>query len=134
MIKLFVDEEGSVAVRRLAAAADKTAAAAVAYPEARAALARLGRLGALGSADAALARRELEKWWSEISVIQTTEELCREAGDLAEHFSLRGFDAIHLAAFAVLARHSEGEEVLFSSYDARLARAARELAGGRAGT
>ena len=52
----------------------------------------------------------------------------RRAGHLADRFNLRGFDAIHLASFElVLERAGDEDEVIFSTADDRLARAARRL-------
>jgi hypothetical protein len=54
--------------------------------------------------------------------------LARRAGELADRFTLRGFDAIHLASFElILQRASAEEDVQFSTADDRLARAARRL-------
>jgi len=53
----------------------------------------------------------LEVLWSQMSVVEIDEILMRLAGDLASTYSLRGYDAVHLAA-----AHLVGAEV-FSSAD-----------------
>jgi len=50
------------------------------------------------------------------------------AGDLAERYSLRGFDSIHLASFAEVARRAGPMQTQFSSFDDRLNDAAGRLA------
>jgi hypothetical protein len=45
--------------------------------------------------------------------------------NLAERHRLRGFDALHLATYLVLAREFPGEQLRFSSADGALNEAAR---------
>jgi hypothetical protein len=47
------------------------------------------------------------------------------AGDLADRHRLRRFDALHLASYLVVAREFPEEDVVFSSADHALERAAR---------
>jgi predicted nucleic acid-binding protein len=56
----------------------------------------------------------LDELWSQVSVVEISEELTWSAGDLAEQHGLRGYDAVHLAA-AVLV-HAD----VFSSADRKL--------------
>lgn len=44
------------------------------------------------------ARRRVDVLWHAIDRIELTEEVARRAGDLAEKFSLRAYDAVHLAS------------------------------------
>jgi uncharacterized protein len=70
----------------------------------------------------------LDADWEHYVAVAVTRDLCREAGDLAERYRLRGFDAIHLASFAEVLRGLQGRaDVTFSSFDDRLNRAARRL-------
>jgi predicted nucleic acid-binding protein len=52
--------------------------------------------------------------------------LGREAGEFAEQYALRGFDALHLASFAEIARRADVTDTRFSSFDDRLNKAARD--------
>jgi len=79
------------------------------------------------SVHAALVGR-LDADWQKFHAIEVTETLARRAGHLADRFSLRGFDAIHLASFELLFERADDEDVRFSSADASLERAARRLA------
>ncbi|HWP99488.1 MAG TPA: type II toxin-antitoxin system VapC family toxin [Vicinamibacterales bacterium] len=127
LVKLYVEEPGSEAVRRLVAAATIVATSLVAYPEARAAFARRRREGVLRPSAFAAARRSLDADWPHYLAIGVSARLCREAGELAERYRLRGYDAVHLASFAELARSAGARDTRFSSFDDRLNRAAGAL-------
>ncbi len=127
LVKLYVTEAGSDVVHQLVGAASIVATSTVAYAETRAALARLRREGGLTASKLAVAKRELEEQWPTYLTLETTDMLSRTAGDLAERYALRGFDSIHLATFAEVARRAGVHETRFSSFDDRLNRAALKL-------
>lgn len=107
------------------AAVERAAAVAtvrISYAEARAAFARLRRDGGLTRAGLRQMVRELDREWGAYNVVEVVEPLVRHAGALAERHSLRGYDAVQLAAALTLRRVAP--EVEFVSFDARLARAA----------
>jgi predicted nucleic acid-binding protein len=124
LVKLYVEEDGSDQVRQMVEEGQAVATAAVAYAEARAAFARLKRERYLTAADHRRICAALDADWERYVVVQITEPLCRRAGDLAERRALRGFDAIHLAAYLTLSA-SGGVDVTFSSFDRSLNSAAR---------
>ena len=125
LIKLYVEESGSSEVETLVAQASLVCTSAVAYAEARSALARLFREGALTSDEHALSKADLDDDWPHYLAIGVTPVVWRAAGDLAEKHALRGFDSIHLASFLYVAAEDLGEPVRFSSFDDRLNGAAR---------
>lgn len=127
-MKLYVEEADSDDVRDLVAQATVVATSIVAYPETRAALARLRRGGELGPAKFATAKRNFEAQWPAFLTLEVTALVGREAGEFAERYALRGFDALHLASFAEVARRGGPTETRFSSFDDRLNRAARDVA------
>lgn len=127
-IKLYVSEAGSDKVRTLVEGAAVVATSVVTYAETRAALARLRRDRALTVAKLRSAKREFEEQWPNFMKLDATDALCRTAGELAEQYQLRGFDSVHLASFAEVARRAGPRETRFSSFDDRLNRAARRLA------
>ncbi len=127
LVKLYVAERGSEAVRDLVGIATVAATSAIAYTEARAALARRRRERALRPAAFAAAKAALEADWPRYLAIDVTPALCREAGDLAERYRLRAYDSVHLAAFATVAREAGVHDTRFSSFDDALTRAARSL-------
>jgi hypothetical protein len=101
-------------------------------PEARAALARRRRERVLAPAAFETAKRQLEADWPRYLAVHVTEALCRDAGQLAERYALRGYESVHLASYLEVARQAGAAETEFSSGDDRLnaaaGRAARALA------
>ena len=124
LIKLFVEEPGGDEVRQDLSEAAVVATSVITYAEARATFARLRRTGSITPDGLRLAKRDLEADWSKYVVIEPTVELCRAAGELAEHYRLRGCDSIQLATFLGVARERAGSETRFSSFDKDLNRAA----------
>ncbi|MGQ0544520.1 MAG: type II toxin-antitoxin system VapC family toxin [Betaproteobacteria bacterium] len=127
LVKLYVPGEGYRALRAYAARAAALATSAVAYPEARAAFARLLRAGLTSGRQHARRMRRLDADWDGFARIDLTPELVRQAGDVAERYGLRGFDAIHLASGLWLKERSAAA-LAFVAYDRRL-HAAAALAG-----
>ena len=127
LVKLYVREAGSDLVRRLVVDANVVATSVVAYAETRASLARLRRQGMLTARTFASAKREFEGQWPAYLTLEATDSLCRAAGNLAEKYDLRGFDSIHLASFAEVARRAGARDTRFSCFDDRLNRAAHRL-------
>jgi len=127
LVKLYVAEPGSDAVRKLVESATIVATSSIAYAEARAALARRRREGALRPAAFASAKKTFEADWPTYFTVEVTSALCRQAGEFAERYRLRAYDSVHLAAFAEIARQAGVRETRFSSFDNALNRAARSL-------
>jgi predicted nucleic acid-binding protein len=128
LIKLYVEEEGSAAVRELVASAVVVATCVLAYPEARSALARLRREGGLTEIEQARAKGDLDRDWGAFLALPL-DTVWRQAGDLAERHGLRGADSMHLASYLSLIGLQEGLPALFSSFDERLTSAARREVG-----
>jgi uncharacterized protein len=124
LIKLYVAEAGSDVVGELVEMADVVATSAIAYPEVRAALARRRRENVLSAASFRNAKRALEDDWPAYVSLEVTTALCRDAGDIAERYHLRGYDSVHLASFLEVARVAGARDVRFSSADTRLNHAA----------
>jgi predicted nucleic acid-binding protein len=122
LVKLYVSEDGTDDVRSVVAEASILATSVVAYPEARAAFARRNRERALSHADLRALIRDLDREWPRFLVLEVTDAIARHAGDLAQRYQLRGYDAVHLATFVELA--NAGADVEFSSFDDRLNHAA----------
>ena len=127
LVKLYVVEPGSDAVRKLVAAASVVATATIAYAETRGALARRRREGALGPKTFASAKKAFEAEWPKYFAVEVTSALCRQAGEFAERYRLRAYDSVHLAAFADVARESGVRDTRFSSFDNAINRAERSL-------
>jgi len=127
LVKLYVAEPGSEAVRKLVDAATIVATSSIAYTETRAALARRRRERVLRPKAFASAKKTLETEWPQYLTVEMTSALCRQAGEFAEHYRLRAYDSMHLAAFAEVAREAGVRETRFSSFDDALNRAAHSL-------
>ena len=128
LVKLYVEEVASDDVRKMVAQAAVVATSIVAYPEARAALTRLRRSGDLSPAKFAAAKRSFDAQWPAFLTLDVTASVSQEAGDFAERYALRGFDALHLSSFAEITRRAGNTETRFSSFDDRLNNAARDVA------
>ena len=132
LIKLYVSKAGADLIRQLVNEAAVVATSVIAYAETGAALARLRREGELTASNFTSAKREFEGQWPTFVTLEATDSLCRAAGELAERYGLRGYDSVHLASFAEVARRAGTRETRFSSFDDRLNRAVRALARTRA--
>jgi uncharacterized protein len=98
LIKLYVEERHSAEVAQAVRDADAIATSLLAYPEARATLARAHREHRLSSADLRSALTQFLEDWERIAVIETRDDVLKHAGSLAERHALRGADAVHLAS------------------------------------
>jgi uncharacterized protein len=127
LVKLYVAEPGSDAVRKLVDIATIVATSSIAYTETRAALARRRRERALRPTAFGSAKKTFEAEWPKYLAIDVTSALCRQAGEFAEHYRLRAYDSMHLAAFAEMAREAGVRETRFSSFDDALNRAAQSV-------
>ncbi|MDN5347320.1 MAG: uncharacterized protein PWP65_884 [Clostridia bacterium] len=119
LVKLYVYEEGSEIVRKLVDAASVVATSKVAYPEARAALARGFREGLLKEKDYHEVVVALQNDWLKYLALEVSDSLVWLAGELAEKHRLRGFDAIHLAA-AVTLKTQVKSRIVAACWDMRL--------------
>ena len=124
LVKLYVRERESVAVRQLVEAAEVTATSRVAYVETRAAFARKRIERSINLKDYRTIVRDVDNDWESYFIVDVSDLLVKIAGQLAERHALRGYDAIHLAS-AVIIRNQGDQPVNFSCFDARLLRAAQ---------
>ena len=133
LVKLYAVEEGREEVERAVEEAGRIATSAVAYAEARAALARKLREGVFSEKEHREAVAALDEDWRPLEVLSVTDNVARFAGDLAERHALRGFDAVHLASALLVhtaSREQGGEEdVLFLGFDMDLMGAVSETMG-----
>ncbi|AMY12879.1 putative nucleic acid-binding protein, contains PIN domain [Luteitalea pratensis] len=127
LLKLYVDEPGSVEVLDRVESADVVATLTLTYTEVRAALARRRRERLLSPRGLAGGRRLLDTEWPAFIHLDVTPALCAGAGDLAERYRLRAYDSLHLAAYEI-ALGAGVDQTFFSSADLALCRAAKALA------
>jgi predicted nucleic acid-binding protein len=122
-VKLYVREPGTNETWERLDGASVVATSRVAYPEARAALARRRREDAITKAALARAVSALDRDLARYVVVELSAKVAKRAGDLAERRALRGFDAIHLAS-ALEMEQLIGDMPRFWCFDGRLREAA----------
>jgi predicted nucleic acid-binding protein len=120
LIKLVLDEQGSDLALELWRSSARAASSLLAYPEGRAALAAARRQGRLDQPLYREAQKRFDRTYEELVAIGVDQQLAQTAGDLAEEFSLRGYDAVHLATALDLSE----QDVALVSWDRDLSRAA----------
>jgi len=127
LIKLYFNEAGSPAVKKLALGAEALATCRISWAEAHAALARRVRETPGDAAAAVEMKRALAADWPKFMLVEITQEVVARAAEYADTFALRGYDSVQLAAAHGLALESEAP-VAFACFDARLNKAAKVLA------
>jgi uncharacterized protein len=125
-LKLYVDERGTQEVIAAVRTAELVAISQIAYAEARAALARVLREERTTRAEHRKRIAALDTDYADLLKVEVSEEVARQAGELAESHALRGFDAIQLASARWLARKTR-KPVRLLAFDARLNEAAHVL-------
>lgn len=121
LVKLVIPEQGTETAELLWDTAVEAVTSRLSYAEVRASLAaafRSGRLTRLGLAEA---KGSLNELVAEMKLVEVSDGVVRRAGDLAEQYALRGFDALHLASALSL---RPGPLV---TWDRELVRAARRV-------
>ncbi len=125
LVKLVVEEEGSVLAARLWDGCDAAVSSRLAYVEVRAALAAAARNNELTAADLATAEAGWEELWAAVRPVELTGEVTRHAGRLAGEHRLRGADAVHLASALALAEADA--DVAMAVWDRRLSAGAEAV-------
>jgi len=125
LVKLYVDEIGSDAIKEIVRKAAIISTSKVAYAEARSAFARKQRDDGFSAKVLRKIVEDFNREWESYFLIEVTDGLIRSAGDIAEKHLLRGFDSIHLAS-AINLKNKIGSEVYFSSNDEKLNQAAEK--------
>lgn len=127
LVKLYLDEPGADEVTRLVADAAVVVTSTLAYPEARATMARRRRERLMTPREHIEAVHQLDLDWPRFVSLPFDNDLALAAGRLADIHGLRGGDAVHLASFEAVLAAAGDDEVRFSCADDRLTRAARSL-------
>ncbi|MDH3523857.1 MAG: type II toxin-antitoxin system VapC family toxin [Acidobacteriota bacterium] len=124
LVKLYVEEDGSSAVRGLVESASTVATSVIAYPEARGAFARRCREGSLTRAEHDRVKSDFDLDWPHLLRMDVNGTIARHAGELAERHSLRGLDSLHLACYLALCSRVPDGSVELSCFDETLGIAA----------
>jgi predicted nucleic acid-binding protein len=126
VVKLYAAEVGSAETARLVSNARQVASSLIAYAETRAALARKFRMRQVGRGQFDACKLEFERDWAGFVRLPVDAPLVRLAGDFAERFGLRAYDAIHLATAERLHRETRSP-IRFACFDSALNLAASQL-------
>lgn len=126
LVKLYIAEPGSDTVRALGRRADSVAVCRIAWAEYHAALSRRAREVPEDTGATEIAKRRLADEWPRYLVMEVSQQVVERAGEFADTFALRGYDAVQLAAAHVAM--TEGRNPLaFACFDRRLNNAAAVL-------
>jgi predicted nucleic acid-binding protein len=126
VVKLYATEPGSAETERLVTASRQVASSLIAYAETRAALARKFRMRQMKQNEFNARKDEFELHWAGFFKLPVDARVVRLAGELAERFGLRGYDAIHLATAEQLYRQTRSP-IRFKCFDSALNAAASRL-------
>lgn len=127
LIKLYLSEAGSAAVKKLVRGAEAVATCRVSWAEAHAALAHRVRAVPGDAAAVARAKRAFAADWPKFVIVEITQKVSGRAAEYADTFALRGYDSVQLACAHALAEEA-GVPVGFAGFDERLNKAAKMLA------
>jgi predicted nucleic acid-binding protein len=119
LVKRYVAEANSLSVTALITKASAVGTAVISRAEVSAALGKATRMKALKHDEAASALQVFTADWENLIRLQITEVLIARAASLAWDHSLRGYDAVHLAA-ATFWQEMLGEPVVLATFDRQL--------------
>lgn len=122
LVKLLLGESGCDLVEELWNRAVLRVISRLAYPEVRAGLAAAARAGRIDAGQTDHALNDLDEIHRLAYAIGIDPALSVEAGDLAEEYALRGYDAVHLAC----ALNIDSPRVVVATWDQDLSAAAGE--------
>jgi len=97
-LKLVIAEPGSDTAAEAWTGATSVVTGRLLYPEARAALAAGLRARRIPQSQYSGLRSRLDDLWAECAVVEVTAAVATAAGDVAERYGLRGYDAVHLTS------------------------------------
>jgi uncharacterized protein len=126
LVKLYIAEDGSEATRRLAQEAEILSVSRIAWAEFHAAAARRARMVPADEPRLDEARQALAEQWADFLVVEVSQPVVELAGEYADLYALRAYDAVQLATASYLAGKS-GQSVTFACFDKRLNKAAEAL-------
>ena len=126
LVKLYIDEEGSDALKMKLHEADGVAVCRMGWAEAYAALSRRARELPADASVIEQAKQALAADWPQFVVMEIGQPLVERAGEYADMFALRGYDSIQLAA-AFEAGSISQSPIFFACFDSRLNKAAKLL-------
>jgi len=125
LLKLFIQEAYSDEVRSLIENAELVATGLFTRAETAAGIDRLRRMDIVTQAECEAALNSFRSEWGDYHRIQVTEQIVARADFLTGQYSLRGYDAIHLAC-ALTWGELLGIPVTVATFDRELREAAKQ--------
>jgi uncharacterized protein len=119
LVKLYIKEEGSDKVKALVDQCDIVSTSVVAYAEARAAFKRICDEGLLKKEEYSRLVASFKQDWPNFLAIKVSEAVINSVDMLADLYSIRGFDLLHLAS-AVTLSTKINSEIVVGCWDKRL--------------
>ena len=126
LMKLFVTEEHSDSVQKLASKSTRLVVSQLSWPEMCAGLGLKQRTQQVDAQIAANALNQLHVEWARYLKLAVDEDLMIEAGKLSLRFGLRAYDSVQLASVQQVHRQL-GSNLAFCCFDRQLTTAATEL-------
>lgn len=123
LVKLYIAEQHSDSMRIALEKAEVVAASRIAWAELHAALARRAREMIEDEQAIDQARISFIQDWGHYLVVEVTQRIVEKAGEFAQVFALRAYDAVQLATAAHIQDQAE-PELTFACFDKRLNQAA----------
>ena len=124
LVKLLIPEAGTLQTQTAVREAEVVGTSILSYAELRAAIASARRANRVTPEGYLSLMVEVNSLWHSLLRIVIDEDLVLRAGDLAERFGLRGYDAMHLASLIVFGEAGDTE---LACWDTDLQNAARSL-------
>jgi predicted nucleic acid-binding protein len=121
-MKVILREQGSPEMLALCRTTERLACVALGYVELRAGLAQAARTGRVQARDYPGLEIDLRQLWRTVTEVPIDGDLIAKAGNDAETYALRSYDAVHLAALQVA---GPSGTITFACWDRDL----REAAG-----
>jgi len=120
LINIVLEEDGSQLATELWSRSSSRIANSLVYPDGRAALAAAQRAGRIDERAQRTAAQDLETACTAMALIGVDWVLAQRAGEIAERYALRGYDAVHLAT----ALDAQDPDLLLVTWDRDLTLAA----------
>lgn len=126
LVKAYVTENASREVLAAIKKAKIAGSHVIAYVEAHATFSRIKREQKINEKEYHSLKSSFKKDWENFLHVENTSLLMERAADLAEAFSLRAYDSVHLAAADKLLKESK-LPITFACFDQKLNKAAHIL-------
>ena len=119
LVKQYVQESGSNDVQKLIRSADHAGTSLITRAEMAAARARATRMKLIPSAEGEAAWNRFLTDWSSISRLRISRQIIDRASQFAWEYSIRGYDAVHLAS-AILWQETLETQITLATFDREL--------------